>query len=135
MQTGEIEGADAVAIQGLLGDLAAILSMTPEQKQAYLADKDRLAQARAQKDAHDREAGEASARDRQAREEYWRERQRQALAERRQHEHDAVVVVGEIKTLMARGFYKQAAKYARQAIQDFADTPSAMELTDLRALA
>lgn len=135
VQTAEIEAPDAATLQGMLGELAAVLSMTNEQKQTYLADKDRLAQRRAQKEADGREAAEAAARNREAREAYWRQKQREAALQRQQHERDAVIVVGDLKAMIARGLYRQAARYARQAVLDFADTPSAMELTDLRALA
>lgn len=135
MQTAEIEANDAVMLQGRLAELALLLSMTAEEKQAYMEDHDRLAQQQAQYEAEQREADEAAARDEQAREQYWRERHRQERLQRQQHERDAVVVVGDIKSMLARGLFRQAARYARQAVLDFADTSSAMELTDLRAVA
>jgi adenosyl cobinamide kinase/adenosyl cobinamide phosphate guanylyltransferase len=122
-------------LQGQLDELAALLAMTNDEKQAYLADRDRRIQQEAQKQAHDRDAAEEASRDQQARQQHWRQRQNEANLQRQQHDRDAVVIVGDIKSMIAQGLYRQAVRYSRQAIMDFSDTSSAMELTDLRAVA
>ena len=133
-QTAEIYADDSSGLQQGLGELAAILQMSSEEKRAYLEDRrmdmDRQAQAAAQV-AADAQAQEQARREAEIRYRRW---QQAEAARRQQHEQAAVLAMAAIKSLLAQGNFPMASSYSHRAVEDFADTRYAREFTDLLAL-
>jgi hypothetical protein len=133
-RTGEIVQTAEVSCDNLLGapdamkELAAMLEMTADQKQAYMAD---LAGKLAQ-----REKDEAARKDAAVRKEESDRLEQLAQdikqnAAQREHLNAAYVALGEAKALMAGGQLDRAAWLCRNALVEYADTPLVADFTEL----
>lgn len=124
VQTAQIEADDPVAMQNALAELAAMLQMTPAEKQAYLADRAQRAQEQAFAQA------QASEEERQRQQDQLNE----MLDHNRRwaaHEQQAFVVLTDVRGLISRGDFNGARRLARAALRDFADTSFAEDFVSL----
>ena len=128
VQTADVSADTPAGLQEVLKELVAILQMAPAQKEAYLAQKAFRAES------HRAEVAEGERRR--------DERARRAEEERRQnamlwqaHVQEAVVVLAQVKALLAQRDFLRARDLAAQAVVDYSDTPYAVELGNLRAAA
>jgi tetratricopeptide (TPR) repeat protein len=135
IQTADAAATDAMGLQNSLGELAAVLQMSNEEKANYLAFRQRQIDAMAGEDAAARAAAEAQRlADLQAERDRIARQQAEAFG-RWQHQRDAGVAVADAKAMLARGDYAAAQRLARWAKRRFADTSLAAELAGLETLA
>lgn len=135
VQTAEISAADPAGLQAGLADLAAMLSMSPEEKIAFL-------QARQQQaDAATRQTLQAQIVQQQAvqveivRASRAFELQLVIVVRSRQHERDARAALDVAKYLLANQQYRRAAEMARQGVENFSDTKYRNDFFDCLAAA